>query len=193
MHSFDRTLLAKLGFADPDKGNSRHDLACQYLAQKDVVTSLVASITGKEPSKLQRVRSFPESPLSKGEGQYKTTIGFLDLLVRFDSLEPSQVYEDHRWVPAEDKWIGGAMAIEVKISPVSLGDIIRQVNLYAEYQTGTHWLVVTEFSLSPEDVATLKSASIRHRRLGGKFSEYVKERESRKSPKDQDLSGNVEI
>jgi hypothetical protein len=31
-HSHDRTLLARLGFADPDKREPRHDLACQHLA-----------------------------------------------------------------------------------------------------------------------------------------------------------------
>ena len=31
-HTHDRTLLASLGFADPDKGDRRHTLACQYLS-----------------------------------------------------------------------------------------------------------------------------------------------------------------
>jgi hypothetical protein len=30
-HSFDTTLLARLGFADPDRKKPEHDLACQYL------------------------------------------------------------------------------------------------------------------------------------------------------------------
>ena len=33
MHSFDRPMLAKFGFADLDKRNPLHDLACQYLIQ----------------------------------------------------------------------------------------------------------------------------------------------------------------
>jgi len=33
MHSHKRTLLASLGFNDPDKKDSRHNLGCQYLAQ----------------------------------------------------------------------------------------------------------------------------------------------------------------
>ncbi len=32
MHSHDRTLIAELGFKDPDKGEPEHDLACNYLA-----------------------------------------------------------------------------------------------------------------------------------------------------------------
>ena len=33
-HTHDRTLLAQLGFADPDKNDAMHDLVCEYLAEK---------------------------------------------------------------------------------------------------------------------------------------------------------------
>lgn len=46
MHSSDRTLLASLGFADPDKKDRRHTLACQYLAQPEVMARVVESIKG---------------------------------------------------------------------------------------------------------------------------------------------------
>lgn len=36
MRSSDRSLLASLGFADPDKGDSRHSLASQFLASEPV-------------------------------------------------------------------------------------------------------------------------------------------------------------
>lgn len=39
-HTNDRTLLASLGFADPDKKDRRHTLACQYLCQPDVAVRL---------------------------------------------------------------------------------------------------------------------------------------------------------
>ncbi len=32
MHAHDRTLISRLGFADPDKKEPLHDLACRYLA-----------------------------------------------------------------------------------------------------------------------------------------------------------------
>lgn len=41
-HTSDRTLLASLGFADPDKKDRRHTLACQYLCQPDVAVRLLA-------------------------------------------------------------------------------------------------------------------------------------------------------
>lgn len=44
MHSSDRTLLASLGFADPDKKDKRHTLACQYLAQAAVLSKVIQHI-----------------------------------------------------------------------------------------------------------------------------------------------------
>jgi hypothetical protein len=35
-HSHDRTLLASLGFADPDRNSDKHGLACRYLTLMDV-------------------------------------------------------------------------------------------------------------------------------------------------------------
>lgn len=40
----DRTLLAALGFADPDRKDRRHTLACQYLAQPDVAQKVLARV-----------------------------------------------------------------------------------------------------------------------------------------------------
>lgn len=37
MYSHNRTLIAKLGFADHDRQSPRHDLACQYLGQTEQV------------------------------------------------------------------------------------------------------------------------------------------------------------
>lgn len=105
MHSHDRTLLAKLGFADPDKKDRRHDLACQYLALPENAERLARLALGwsdleavlpratypfhREVCRWRclesatRIKVTPklEVPLSKGDGQYKTTIGFLDVAV----------------------------------------------------------------------------------------------------------------
>jgi hypothetical protein len=95
MHAKDRTLLASLGFADPDKGDDLHDLACRYLAQPEHALRLVrmfpapdsrgwvcADDRGRPRSTdLVEVRAALEVPISKGEGQYRSTIGFADLLV----------------------------------------------------------------------------------------------------------------
>jgi hypothetical protein len=40
MHSHDRTMIAKLGFADPDKREPLHELACQFLTQPDIAAAI---------------------------------------------------------------------------------------------------------------------------------------------------------
>ena len=99
MHSFDRTMLAKFGFADLDKRNPLHDLACQYLIQPEVMTTF-AEVTLNETSKedytvnswerrigertrvVDNVEGWIEIPLNKGGGQYKTTVGFIDVILK---------------------------------------------------------------------------------------------------------------
>lgn len=109
MHAHDRTLIASLGFNDPDKKDPRHDLACQYLATEDVTTRLVATFIGPDlverpetssercgydnnafvklsrgtcSGKVTQVGPYrSEVIVNKGEGKYQTTVGFLDLLI----------------------------------------------------------------------------------------------------------------
>src|SRR6185437_3904215 len=97
MHSHNRTLLAKLGFADKDKGVPLHDLACQYLTSPEASMSIGEAVVRRrlddalgqaierlqesEPRKVGDIKPINfvhEHILSKGDGQYKTTIGFID-------------------------------------------------------------------------------------------------------------------
>jgi len=80
-HSHERTLLAKLGFGDKDKQNPRHDLACQYLAQQPVFAKLLGPCLASRCS-VKSATLNHEHHITKGQGQYKTTIGFADLYTR---------------------------------------------------------------------------------------------------------------
>ncbi len=121
-YSHDRTLLASLAFADPDKKDPLHDLGCQYIGRPEVVAALggtrehtfqVGPFDGwtKHPQNLEYwyrcsevvredelakrpgtivTRTFPvvvngtpaiDVMLTKGEGKYATTIGFIDTIV----------------------------------------------------------------------------------------------------------------
>jgi len=44
MHSYDRTLLSRLGFADPDRKNPEHTMACLYLADPVGAERLIDSL-----------------------------------------------------------------------------------------------------------------------------------------------------
>lgn len=212
MAAKDRTLLAKLGFADPDRKNPRHDRACNYLAQRP--DALAATLRGAfgEPVEVLKSSATIEVPVSKGEGHYKTSVGFVDVVAECDvcrripvrrPVQPPRDFEDgfdarlDRSIAAHpvwgkhlpdgqaarsrlpDEWLSeygrwyveearrlidearpfdktersryekdctearktellavGAQArvlIEVKISPVSSGDLIRQIGIYREF------------------------------------------------------------
>ncbi len=93
------TLLAKLGFADPDRGNPLHDAACQYLAQEEKARKLAEMLLRDHMKPTARNFENPDGSASdyvstwdfdnyraefekhvcKGIGQYRSTIGFLDL------------------------------------------------------------------------------------------------------------------
>jgi len=212
MHSYNRTLLAKLGFADPDKKESRHDLACKYMgleenhvrATKMILPSFDRSSVSRSPvphisqdlhykTRLRFKEPLSpafEVPISKGDGAYKTKVGFVDvvlpcLIVRETSCNGSQFSPDDR---SFNKLL---IAVEVKIQRAGMGDILRQLKLYREYQDGlmdrfrlhderfnsdvhdVAWLLITAFKLSKDDVDVLAVEGIRHARLGEKFDEYV--------------------
>lgn len=84
-HSSDRTLLASLGFADPDKRNPTHTLACQYVARPEVAQAILgrilfASVVGPVPilsddgaDDLAEVPPVSERPLNGKYGERRTS------------------------------------------------------------------------------------------------------------------------
>lgn len=214
MHAHDRTMLAGLGFADPDKKDPRHDWACQYLAEPERAAKLPEMLlkTGPVPWEaefrlINGVREFAraeksvsnfrvhraefERPVSKGEGQYKTTIGFIDVFLRFKGVETFSNYLERTWrsngggftdwekVPDWDREVDFFLPAEIKISSCTVGDMLRQIRLYREYfNPGPQWLLATAFPLSTIDVQQLAEAKIVHVRLGTEFDAYCDRRRS---------------
>jgi hypothetical protein len=164
MGAADRSLLAKLGFADPDKRSPLHDLACQYVAQPAIADSIGLTVTEAgiasdlkfEASKCAQF----ECPISKGEGQYKTTVGFVDVIL------PMGYAREHRWRPVP-------VFVEVKIAPVGLGEILRQIRLYEEYTGGQFWLLLAGFELPDSLVRGLLDASVHPVQLGPNFRNWA--------------------
>jgi hypothetical protein len=165
MHSHDRTLLARLGFADPDKKNIDHDAACMYVAQQDVANLVVTTAIERGPKwsadtmqdlnvDLLAVRQ--EYHLQKGEGQYATTIGFIDVIAHARCSCKDKATAQPRMIYAD------TFFVEVKINPVRIGDILRQMNLYRSYLKGMpHGVVVTSWELShAEDMAVRREGHV---------------------------------
>lgn len=168
MHSHDRTLLSRLGFADPDKKDRMHDLGCQYLALPENRERIARDVLGRPDISFSKQPIF-ESPIVKGEGKYQTVVGFIDVVlsgfVKTTEVEdPGACSYFHRW-----------LAIEVKITPVGIGEILRQIKLYRQFRAADNlrWMVATSFPLSANDVAILKGAGVYHVRLGDAFQAWA--------------------
>ena len=191
MHSHDRTQIVQYGFGDPDKRNSRHDLACQYLAQKEVAQRLVrrywTRLSGEEDTATYGIRVRNEEPLTKGEGQYKTVVGFFDLTYTFKFVDGC---DDADYL----------FLIEVKCDRISVSDILRQIKFYQEsikncskYYTPeineykyrdrkTHyyplydefvWVVVLDFDISALEEKMFFDEDILVLKLGADFDRWI--------------------
>jgi hypothetical protein len=158
MHSYDRTMIAKLGFGDSDRKNPLHDQACRYLAQSDKALAVVNSILKEKAESVHR--TIFEYPIEKGQGQYKTTIGFVDLVVSFQKGSNSL-----------------AMFVEVKISEESIGNCIRQIQMYNSYAREgwlfpSLWVLASPWSIGEEERSMLLESNVTHIRLGSSFEEF---------------------
>lgn len=211
MHAFEKTMIARMGFSDPDRRDPLHDLACQYLMLPNIVTRLAKHIgiheTSVEQSSDWGVDEFrwlltrtmiahqaqTEWVISKGYGEYRTTIGFADVLLAFtvQEVDTNTVmrkrvrHEDNSYVWTE--WSRREDAsrkkefrcgVEVKIAPVPIGDLVRQIKLYRSYGGGDFWIAATAYDLTRAAVDTLRNENIHHVRLGPGFQEFVASRES---------------
>lgn len=207
MYSHERTMLAKLGFADPDRREPLHDLACRYLATPDAVRRLIQCLAierGPEPhsensSDYERVscsvwkvashQCQRECEIAKGLGQYRTTIGFADLVVQLQVEQrhcdvrrrTRNVYDErgHRtWTPwqaiNDEVWkFQETVGIEAKVTPGAISDVIRQVKLYRSYSGIRRWVVATTFPLMRPELECLANEELQHVQLGSYFQAFV--------------------
>jgi hypothetical protein len=146
-------------------------------------------------------RTILEQPIHKGDGQYRTTIGFIDVVVTYSFFEhrsgsylrhaykpdtylrtatpPDPVPASWQSLPPSSLAHRRAMMIEVKITLTSLGQLLRQIKLYREYAdlaaVAPHgdWVVATRAPLMADDVAALAREGITHVRLRPRFEAYM--------------------
>lgn len=239
MHSHDRTMIARLGFADPDKGDSEHELACQFLVQPDVAVQIGAMRRPTEPvakdvevhrhqhlcprawsgkghvAKQESVevsreneyrfsgyrleQGSVERPIGKGDGQYRTTIGFMDVVLAFEAIYSlAAVGQASGKCSRCDEVFSGAVCmgdsrpkdelsrpswqaiIEVKIGRVPISDVIRQIGFYREYAdcSNRYWFLASPWGLNPHEMKLLNDRGIRHLLLGARFDEFCEESKS---------------
>mgnify|MGYP000685716488 FL=1 len=123
MHSKDRTLIASLGFSDPDKGEL-HDRACFFCTTESFAAAIPIKGLGAEFSIRERTAQL-EHPIKEGYG----IVGFADVLVTFDlvSVRPCPKCKAYRDTGRRKKF---KVLIEVKTRVEPVGNWVRQINLY---------------------------------------------------------------
>lgn len=207
MQAHDRTMLAQLGFADADRRQPLHDLACRYLATPAAIRGLVRHLgieQGPAPARggwndteqlanvSRKVVSHQvtfEHEIAKGSGQYRTTVGFADLVLKLRVEEKCSCVRQRRrsgcdahgcplwsdWQTVRDQTYQTdlALGIEVKVQPVAIGNLLRQVKLYRSYSAVEQWMVATPYDLSSSEVQYLRNEGVLHARLGARFEAFV--------------------
>lgn len=166
-HSYDQTLIQRMGFSDPDRRLPAHDDACVEIAtDPEWFLREVAERIG-----VRDARCKLEVPLQKGDGKYATTVGFIDAMITWQNgLEPERVEPRCRCAtiqqrenctclvpvsgPLAMRWMSSKMLVEVKTKIDGVGDLLRQMNLYREYQPHVDEFVI--WSLDAADVRYAK-------------------------------------
>lgn len=105
------------------------------------------------------VRTVLEEPITKGEGKYRTHVGFLDLAIDIG------ITEQNLGAEKTDSYIIGRMNLEIKIQRCPTGELVRQINLYKQYYVngyneGAIWLVATAYALDEREKTALLNEHI---------------------------------
>lgn len=204
MRTSDKTLVASLGFADKDKRDNRHDAACQYIAGSEMFDTIAAHWpleqiakpyrtthvipagaveTGVRTIRCHQACAMIDEPIIKGEGQYKSFVGFIDVLIEgCRCVHEANIIEDDR--PQPDRFYSDSFFIgcEVKIGEIPVGDILRQIKLYRSFSLASHWCLVLAWQPSAYDVQAFENENIAVIVLGNGFYKYYNERKLDDSP-----------
>ena len=155
-----QTIQQKLGFADSDLKTPRHDEIMLWLDKHalDVVVATVgnqwteqdidwlneelkkhhkptitlADLPPRKPLELISVTW--EYPIKSGT----YVVGFIDLVIQYDADSLTLNEYDYSYTPCRSRFI---ICVEVKSSIPSAGELIRQIQLYRQYQKGTYVVV----------------------------------------------------
>lgn len=112
-HSFDKTLLARLGFQDPDKKNPLHEIACHYLAENAGRLADYISPRGEDLTKHARMELVQKcwacrSGMDHGDDGAHSMVDSFGWRERpteevlFRRKKKTAVYEFERWIHKGD-------------------------------------------------------------------------------------------
>lgn len=161
MHTHERTHLARLGFADPDKKNPLHDKICADIATStnardphlwQILRNVACQLHGFTEQQSQSVDfAFdPEFVLRKGGKPDLMPFGFADVVVHYVI---NVLIKSHPFV------FRGTFGIEVSTADVPGVNILRQIRLYRSSGI-THWIVVCAHAMAEDATRLMEQAQI---------------------------------
>lgn len=164
MRSNERTYTQAIGNLDPDKKDSLHNQACQYLADPKFFPRIAEVVDLKEfISDSNRARL--SEPLWKTYKSYNgpsspSLFGFADLVIGYVTETIIQDYSTKKDVTYHYK---KSILVEVKSNKSEILDCIQQLKAYAIYTKDlTKILLVTLYPITKQDKDILLSSSIYH-------------------------------
>jgi hypothetical protein len=160
MHAHNRTLIAKLGFADPDKGSPLHSRACLWLDTdgSHVLRHFIAKHHNVSKRSIRLWSSDTEVQLADGK---KMRMLFADVVVEYGICHQLE----------QEPYIRGKLGVEVKIDPRSKpDDCKRQIRLYNNSSDIKLWMLATHFRLNEDYREIVTNASLLQ--LGDEFAEW---------------------
>ena len=114
------TLQEKLGFLDEQLATPAHDKLMMWL---DRNIKAIIERHMKNPEYCRKISKTWEAPLLSGPNRF--VVGFIDMLVTWEKL--------CRASNREEDWDQVAFWFECKTSLSSVGEILRQMNLYEQH------------------------------------------------------------
>ncbi len=199
------TLIAQLGFSDPDLLDPVHDAGCDYLNSTIGREALIGAmgprnmdfrVAGESSVQKSRfktldLRSQRDRAITWGRKSSRRTVGFIDIVIhhryeftitRTEAIS-GKILVDHRGE------VSRPLLIDVKVHPESIGRIIRQMNLYRDFiddhvddemvdLKGYALVVATCYEPEAHELLALEQANIYHLFLGAKFDRYISHRDS---------------
>ena len=134
-----KTHLEKLGFSDGDKKDSKHDIIQKWV-QKNIETIISETFMANNPHPFTIKNVYCEYPVNHVNGSYKMLVGYVDIVAHIKCkiyFSDTKEYED------AEKYA----FIEIKTQIPSLGELIRQMRAYQNYNDRrTSYIIV-----SPDD------------------------------------------
>lgn len=132
-----KTNLEKMGFVDPDRKESKHDvLQLQILENPE---KLIKGITEKEITDLKVETIKLEYPVVTST---KFIVGYLDCVISF-SFDEGKFYETSKYervdgvrkevITRKKERTYITLCVEIKTKIESFGDTLRQINTYKQY------------------------------------------------------------